>query len=153
MRSGLPPAAAILVPLGLLIAGCEASVEPLRPDAGPRFDAAALTPADCADEAVTVSWVLAPSCGASDCHDAERPSAGLDLVSPGVSARVVSMTSVHEACEGEPLVTPGIPQGSFLMHKVLAMEGACGDPMPREGDLGLPERRCLVEWIAAMPPR
>ncbi|MFK7985606.1 MAG: hypothetical protein AB8I08_06205 [Sandaracinaceae bacterium] len=144
------PSAVWLIPLGLLLVGCD-GIEPLRPDGGTPFDASGLVAADCVDEDVARRWVLEPSCGSSDCHDAERPSAGLDLVTPGVTSRIMFMTSVHEACAEVPIVTPGIAQGSFLMDKVLAQEGECGDPMPREGELSLEARRCLVQWIGAMP--
>ena len=133
-----------------LLLGCAMEVEPLRPDAPPRFDASMVTPEDCVDEEVAIGFVLQPRCGSSDCHDDERPSAGLDLVTPGVTDRVIGAPSVHEECPGAELVVPGVAQASFLMDKVLGQEGACGDPMPRDGDLTLDERRCLVRWIQGM---
>ena len=96
----------------------------------------------------------AQRCGASDCHDERRPAAGLDLVSPEPSSRLVGVTSIHDDCEERELVVPGVAPASFLMDKVLGTQRAgCGDPMPSATtSLTIEERRCLVEWIDSMEP-
>jgi len=136
--------------IALASLGCDAeSLEPLRPDGGAAPDAA-WAGASCADEAVVRARVFEARCADSDCHDADDPEAGLDLVSPGIRARVEAARSVHEDCADRALVVPGNSRASFLMDKVLGLEATCGDPMPLEGDLSLAQRRCLVEWIDAM---
>ena len=130
-------------------AGCgDVAFEPLRPDAGATD--ADLSSLSCEDEAGVRARVFEVHCGSGDCHDEDRPRAGLDLVSPGVTTRLRTLTSVHEDCEGRPIVEPGSARGSFLLEKVLGTHGSCGDPMPLEGALSLEERRCLVQWIDAM---
>lgn len=105
----------------------------------------------CLDEADVRARVLAPSCTGSACHDARRPKAGLDLETPNVSARLLGVRSIHDACAERLLLVPGDPAASFLMDKVLGRQGACGDPMPELGALEPAQRRCVAEWIAAMP--
>ncbi len=130
------------------LAGCDDAATPARPVALP--DAGPGVSMSCADEAAVVAQVLRPRCADADCHDADEPKAELDLVSPGVSARVVAARSIHDACRDRAIVVPGVPQASFLFDKVLATEGECGDPMPLDSSLTLDERRCLAEWIGAM---
>lgn len=131
-----------------LLGACDGGpVAPLRPDAAPPADAPL---AACASEPGVRARVFAPRCGDSDCHDADRPRAGLDLVSPGVAGRLAGVRSVHDPCADRQLVVPGVARASFLLDKVLGTQGECGDPMPLEAPLSLEERRCLVEWIDAM---
>lgn len=133
------------------LAACDAtSLTPLRPDAGPARDAS-FDPGSCIDEAVLREQVLVPRCAGADCHGGDRPKAGLDLERPGLATRLSGARSIHDDCASRELIVPGVARASFLLDKVLGLEGACGDPMPLEGALTLDERRCLVEWIDALP--
>jgi len=135
----------------LLLVGCDVEIQPLRPDGGSvSVSDAGLGALTCADEAMVRARVFEVHCADSDCHDADRPRAGLDLVSPGIRSRVVGRRSVHDACGSREIVVPGLAPASFLLDKVLGTEGECGDPMPLDANLTLEERRCLVEWIESM---
>ncbi|MCA9609545.1 MAG: hypothetical protein KC619_28295 [Myxococcales bacterium] len=135
----------------LALAACDGSVlVPLRPDAGDAIDAT-FAAEQCMEEGVLRARVLVPRCGGSDCHGGARPKAGLDLEAPGLAARLVGAPSIHEGCGDRTLVVPGVARASFLVDKVLGLEGTCGDPMPLEGELTLEERRCLVAWIDGLP--
>ncbi len=135
----------------LALGACAPTIEPLRPDGGPSIDAG---PLDCSNEEAVRAGLLQQRCGASDCHDDERPAAGLDLVSPEPSARLVGETSIHDECADRELVVPGVARASFLMDKVLGTQDTrCGDPMPSATtSLSVEERRCLVEWIDSLRP-
>jgi len=136
--------------LALLLVACGSDVAPLRPDAGARD--ADLSSLSCLEEEGVRARVFERHCADADCHDADDPEAGLDLVSPGVTERIRDRPSILEGCGDRILVRPGNARASFMLDKVLALEGMCGDPMPAEGELPLEGRRCLVEWIDAMSP-
>ena len=111
--------------------------------------------AACATEA-GVREVFARHCTA--CHDADRPSAGLDLETPGLLGRLAGRGSVHMSCRDVPLVVPGHPEEGLLMPKLFGTLIDCGDPMPPTGALAPGELQCIARWIAASespppPPR
>ncbi len=96
-----------------------------------------------------VDELFVDRCGGSICHSGSEPAAGLDLVSPGVIARLVDQQG--RDCPGI-LVDPLDPEGSLLYDK-LTPSTACGSPMP----LGRPmltqaELACVRDWIAAQNP-
>jgi len=147
------PIARLAVGAIALAAACAGpTIEPLRPDGGPLPTDAG--PLDCSDEDAVRIGLLQPRCGDSDCHDDRRSAADLDLISAGLSERIVGMTSIHEDCTDRELLVPGVARASFLMDKVLGTHRTtCGDPMPSATDpLSMAERRCLVEWIDSLQP-
>lgn len=79
------------------------------------------------------------------CHTASTPDAELDLVSPGVGARVRGLSSVA-ICEGRPLVDAENGM-HLLVDKVLDTPG-CGSRMPLgEAALSPNEVECLRRWV------
>lgn len=93
-----------------------------------------------------VEQMFQAKCQSADgkgCHGSNTPDANLDLVSPGVGARVRGLTSTS-MCEGRMLVEA--PGDTHLM--VEKLDGAtCGSPMP----LGQPalspnEIECVRRW-------
>ena len=106
----------------------------------------------CVFEGVVRARVFTPRCADSQCHDRQRPKAGLDLERPGIANRIAGQRSVQSECRERLVIVPGVARASFLMDKVLGMHGECGDSMPPDDPLTLDEQRCLVEWIDAMDP-
>ena len=54
----------------------------------------------------------------------------------------------HEDCADQVLVSAdGDPRDSFLMKKILNMQGICGDPMPLLGSLTGQEILCVERWL------
>jgi hypothetical protein len=92
--------------------------------------------------------IFVKRCGSEGCHVAVEPSGDLDLVSPGLEARVVGHSSSCEA----PLVKAGDPAGSFLMTKLTQAEPGCGAQMPT-GKPPLPAKEiaCVSAWISGLP--
>lgn len=89
--------------------------------------------------------IFAERCGA--CHGADHPAKGLDLVSPGLAARVVGKPA-QEGCAGI-LADPQHPEESALYTKLLEAPG-CGARMPvGSAPLSEEEMSCVKEWIAA----
>ncbi|HJL00176.1 MAG TPA: hypothetical protein RMH85_06250 [Polyangiaceae bacterium LLY-WYZ-15_(1-7)] len=151
MRAGVLQGVALVV---LAFAGCGGDDGPAGPS-GPGEDAGApladAGPASCATEEGVRALVFAPSCAGSACHDASRPRAGLDLVTPGLSERIQGVRSVHAACEDQLLVVPGDAPASFFMEKLLGThDTSCGDPMPNRGELTPEQVRCVAEWIGSL---
>jgi hypothetical protein len=83
------------------------------------------------------------------CHDAERPPAGLDLVSPGLGGRLLGVASASDACAGRPLIEAD-GSGGLLVDKV-AGDPSCGAAMPLgRRKLSAVEVECVRRWAEAM---
>jgi hypothetical protein len=93
-----------------------------------------------------VARIFAPSCGGSGCHGASAPQQDLDLVSPGLSSRVVGVTG--KGC-AVTLADPADPEGSLIYQK-LSPAPPCGSPMPlARPPLSRADAACVLAWIAA----
>jgi hypothetical protein len=93
-----------------------------------------------------VARIFVPSCGGTGCHSAIAPQQDLDLVSPGVAARVVGVPA--KACL-QKLADPANPEQSLLYQK-LAVKPACGAQMPlARPALSSTDVACVLGWIAA----
>jgi len=114
-------------------AGLDTGVEvDASPDTGP-----------CGD---VVTRIFVPSCGGTGCHDAVGPQQDLDLVSPGVAARVVGVAGVGCA---SILADPTSPEASLIYRK-LSPTPPCGSPMPlSRPPLSDEDEACVLAWIAA----
>ena len=100
-------------------------------DAGPG------APPDC------VLQIFKDTCGVAGCH--AKGSAQLDLVSAGVTDRLVDQTSDTDMCKGHTYIaTDG--SASLLLNK-LSSSPACGAEMPLGGKLGATNTQCLTDWI------
>jgi hypothetical protein len=120
---------------------------PVAWDAGattPTTSGPAPTPMQSAcPDGVGALGLLATRCG--DCHGQKDRAKGLDLVTPGVAARLVGVKST---CGGKLLLDgmSAVPAGQ-LLDKVRGPVAGCGAQMP----YGMPalseaEKACLVEW-------
>ncbi len=87
--------------------------------------------------------IMSAKCGL--CHGEVSPTKGLDLVSPGISRRLVG---VRSACNNRDFleVGAGAARGYFLEKLYGAVEG-CGEIMPFAAPpLSPDELACLVDW-------
>ncbi|MEZ4449411.1 MAG: hypothetical protein R3B09_08025 [Nannocystaceae bacterium] len=99
----------------------------------------------CDGEIATLQAELfAPKCGQIACHDPDNPEGALDLVSPGVDARLVGAPAA--TCDGWVRVVAGDP-GSSLLHVKLAGPVPCGAKMPIGAELDADEIACVDAWI------
>jgi len=93
-----------------------------------------------------VARIFTPSCGGTGCHSAVAPQQDLDLVSPGVAARVVGVSA--KQCV-QVLADPANPEQSLLYQK-LAVKPPCGAQMPlARPALSSADVACVLGWIAA----
>ena len=114
-------------------AGSDAGADP---DAGPNSG-------PCGD---VVARIFVPSCGGTGCHGPVAAQQDLDLVSPGVAARVVGVTGT--GCL-TTLADPVNPEASLLYQK-LSPTPPCGSPMPlARPALSEEDVACVLAWIAA----
>jgi hypothetical protein len=91
--------------------------------------------------------ILAMKCAGSSCHSGAMPALKLDLVSPGVAARVVGVMATE--CKGA-LVDPAAPESSILYQKIAGT--MCGSRMPLGTPLDDAEIACVKEWMSAQAP-
>ena len=97
----------------------------------------------------TVQEIFDSSCGGSNCHDADQPAQGLDLVSPNVEARLFGVNVTAAGCEDRTLAVAGDPDLSYLVDKLDGSPGICGARMPFSAALDPREIACIEDWIAA----
>ena len=86
---------------------------------------------------------------AGPCHAGAEPEAGLDLVSEGVEARLIGVTSTTTFCEGKALIEPdAVEPTEHLMIDKLQERPSCGSRMPfgAEG-LSQAEIECVRRWV------
>jgi len=113
-------------------------------DAG--SDAAAGAGPDLGPCGDVVTRIFVPSCGGTGCHGATGAQQDLDLVSPGVAARVVGVTGT--GCIST-LADPANPEASLIYQK-LSPTPPCGSPMPlARPALSEDDVACVLAWIAA----
>lgn len=93
-----------------------------------------------------VARIFVPSCGGTGCHGPSGAQQDLDLVSPGVAARVVGVSGI--GCSAV-LADPANPEGSLIYQK-LSPTPPCGSPMPlARPALTDEDVACVRAWIAA----
>ncbi|MES1185804.1 MAG: hypothetical protein ABUL60_18470 [Myxococcales bacterium] len=93
-----------------------------------------------------VTRIFVPTCSGTGCHGATAPQQDLDLVSPGLAARVVGVQA--KQCL-QVLVDPANPEQSLMYQKLLT-KPACGAQMPlARPALSGADISCVRDWIAA----
>jgi hypothetical protein len=98
--------------------------------------------------AARISKILEANCGG--CHGGASPEADLLLVGDDVYARLLEPSS---QVPDMPLITPGVPEESYLYLKLIGDESIMGNPMPYnpltgEGTLGEAEIADILTWIS-----
>ncbi len=108
-----------------------------------------------------VSVIFEESCSSSFCHSGPTASGGVDLLSPGVEARVYNQPGTYPGSAAscapavpELLVDPTNIDASLIVTKITGQQ-LCGETMP--AGLLLPDDQieCIRNWVAgiiANPP-
>jgi hypothetical protein len=102
----------------------------------------------CPNPSDVPTTIFAPSCGISTCHDATAKAQGLDLVTAGVSMRLINQPATE--VKNQLLADPKNPDQGYLMVKLTSTAPAVGARMP----FGLPalstsQIQCVRAWIAS----
>lgn len=130
---------AATVALAVLLAGCAGTLEDPERFASVE-DAGSSPAASCPD---VPTQIFATTCATAGCHAANEPSAGLDLQSPGVYARLAGKRDAN----GGLLVDSVHPAQSTLYEKLKAPP-PYGARMP-DGKPPLDDATiaCVLDWI------
>ena len=90
--------------------------------------------------------ILGARCATAGCHTAGDRAGGLDLVSPGLTQRLVGVTA-----HGGPglLVDPGNPDGSILVRK-LTPTPPFGAQDPPGAPLDPQSLDCVRKWVRTL---
>lgn len=100
---------------------------------------------------------IAKGCGTIACHGGVMPPL-LELVAPGVEARIVNVPASYEgvqsgACPMPPelIVNTADPMASLLVKKLDGTQ-TCGDQMPQVPILGFTdeEKACIRSWALGL---
>jgi hypothetical protein len=101
--------------------------------------------------------IFSQSCGVSGCHSAGGAAAGgLDLISPGVTARLINQQATFEGvlmgpgvtCSPAKFVDTATPSASWLELKLgMQVPGNCGSSMPEIGTLTSAEQQCIMDFV------
>ncbi|HVI04099.1 MAG TPA: hypothetical protein VM869_35650 [Enhygromyxa sp.] len=94
-----------------------------------------------------ISKILEFNCGG--CHSGTSPQAGLTLTGEGVYARLLEASTQNPEM---PLITPGVPEESYLYLKLIGDDSIIGNPMPYNpltgmGTLSEAEIADVLTWI------
>ena len=98
------------------------------------------------------------------CHTAPPglKSSGLDLASPGFTARLKDIPAVHgdlgammatAMCPtADKLIDTANPANSWLLKKIHGEQGTCGTPMPSTGMLTADQKTCVETYVKCVAP-
>jgi hypothetical protein len=153
-----PPAGFVVllaaVVLGLSNAACPGTLPETTGTAGTTGNCTPTGPAPC--DAFTTIFA-GQRCSAAGCHGAGQPQ-GIDLQSPGVSARLLDKTSTSATCGtvATPYLLPNSNPAAGLFVEKLHPNPSCGLIMPFAGfggELTADELACIMDWSTAVTSR
>jgi hypothetical protein len=99
-----------------------------------------------AEPPACVTKIFKDTCGTVGCHAAKQMQ--VDLVSAGVTARLVDQKSASATCKDRVFIaTDGKP--SLLLQKLSATP-PCGAKMPLVGTLTSANEDCLNQWVMSL---
>lgn len=91
------------------------------------------------------------------CHSSAAKLGMLDL-SPGYTARLKDKPATHSQIStanptcpsGDSLINSASPEESWLLKKVSAAQGTCGDPMPAPSGLMGEQLQCMKDYVSCV---
>ena len=155
MQKAIPPLKSRFVLVAVLLVGLSATGCPgdLDPSLRPGGTGMAGTTGNSACDAP--GMVLSNArCAGAGCHSSTQPQ-GVDLMSPGLVARLLNVKSATSTCMpgGMAYLTPGSNPASGLLIDKLQAVPLCGLTMPF-GGIGGPltaqELACVNDWATAV---
>jgi hypothetical protein len=132
--------AALMVATAALVAGCPGN---LTDEEKAEFQGLG----NCPD----IPKLFAERCSSAGCHSMISPQANLDLISPNLEGRVVSVAATDN-CKNAVLANPIDAEGSILYGKVTDTP-PCGVRMPVGEPLSPSEIACVKRWIEGLDPQ
>jgi hypothetical protein len=114
---------------------------------------AGMPPASC--ETACMTQLLQNTC--TSCHTSSAALGGLDLQSPGFTARLKDQAAKHESVanpaqcpSGDKLIDSANPSASWLLKKVNGQQGACGTLMPPGVPISQAELACVSAYVTCV---
>ena len=106
----------------------------------------------CSDE------IFAAATSCKLCHGAGVRLGGLDLESPGRTARLKDVPAKHleialpgaQCPIGDKLIDSANLQESWMLKKLTGRQGTCGEAMPATGPQTDAQRACMTTWISCV---
>ena len=125
----------------LLLTGCPGEIK------DPSLFNDVMTECDLGQNA-NVEALLIAKCGSANCHGSASPSAGLDLETANVGARLSNVSATGFGCTDRSLIVAGNASSSYLIQK-LSNDSSdyCQSKMPIGGVLDPREVVCIEDWI------
>lgn len=114
-------------------------------------DAACACGADVAAFAADVQPILTTSCAKALCHSGTAPKGSLNLTDGTAYGELLGPASAV-CTQGAPLVVPGEPSESYVMHKLLGSEICVGQRMPPAASLPSDQIKTIADWICDGAP-
>jgi hypothetical protein len=159
--AGLRACAALaLAAASLALYGCPGSIDPGLSGTGGSGNSGGGGGTSSVCDAPTMvlqSTDMMKGCGNdAACHGATLKESGLDLVSPGVVARLLGKmpdptTSLSCMSSTMQYLIPNTNPAQGLMIDKLNSSPSCGSPMPFPlGNLPAQQRTCLMDWATAV---
>jgi hypothetical protein len=128
---------------GSVVAAMDSGSPPLPADSGGAASDSGAAP-DAPPACVTD--LFEASCGTAGCHNAGAPQ--VDLVSEGVTGRLLDQPSSSALCSGRTFIASG-GGASLLLDKLMATP-PCGSRMPLVGTLTSAQQTCLEQWVQSL---
>ena len=131
----------------IVLAGCPGDLDPRLLNSG--------NPGTGGSTVCDAPAVMVTKCGQAGCHSNSLPQGGLDLVSPGVAARLLAAPppGMNASCADNLrtayLMPSSNPATGFLFQK-LTGSPPCGLMMPELGTWTASDASCLQQWATAV---
>ena len=102
-------------------------------------------PAGATSFSAQVLPILIAECATGGCHSGRMPAESLSLEEGLAYAELVGVAASQ--CAERTRVTPGAPEASYLMDKLLGVDMCAGTRMPKSGSLSEAEMQTISDWI------
>ena len=157
LRAGRGIALAAAIALGsaalFALAGCPANLANPQDYAPPAPTAAGGGASSDVPVPACMTTIISASCSLVGCHSKNAPAAGLDLVSPNLSQRLIDVSSTHQlvsapnGCVPNKLIDSANPSTSWLVQK-LTDTMDCGFLMPIGPPLTADQIACFSQYAS-----
>lgn len=103
-------------------------------------------PAGASSFSAQVLPILTTKCATAGCHGGRMPAEGMNLEAGAAHANLVGVAASQ--CAERTRVTPGTPEASYLVDKLMGVDLCSGTGMPKGAPLSQAELQIITDWIA-----
>ncbi len=102
--------------------------------------------------AAAVQPIFTGSCALNGCHKGVMAQAGLDLSTAAKSYPDLVNVAASQCNDGRKRVSPGQPQQSYIIHKMMGVNLCFGTKMPKLGQVQQAQVQTISDWICSGAP-